>query len=211
VLACLWPEDCQSCGQSLGSEPPALLVDDLGVLTRASLHHGGCRAPTWNDSSLITTSSVGLVTWRTVVLVLPFQAGGEEIRAAGLLVNPGLEEVWLVRDRDVWHPSLDPGFAAAGLSSPAAGIPIGLPAAGVTGRLAHGCLGAAITGRAETYETWAEPEIGAHARRDGGFLLIVTHAVHPAQLTPEGLDRALASPVTLAGWAPLDSGSIWPS
>jgi hypothetical protein len=47
VLACLWLGDCQSCGQSLGREPPVLLVDDLGVLTRGSLHHGGCRAPAW--------------------------------------------------------------------------------------------------------------------------------------------------------------------
>ena len=44
-------------------------------------------------------------------------------------------------------------------------------------------------------------------RRQGGFLLIVTHAVHPAQLTPEGLDLALASPVTLTGWAQLDPGT----
>jgi hypothetical protein len=115
VLASLWPGDCQSCGQSLGGELPVLLVDDLGLLTRASLHHAACRAPAWNDSSLITTSSAGLVTWRTVVLLLPFRAGGEEIRVAGLLVNPGLEEVWLVADDDAWHPSFDPGFAAVGL------------------------------------------------------------------------------------------------
>jgi hypothetical protein len=112
-----------------------------------------------------------------------------------------------VRDGDTWHPSLDPGFAAAGLASPAAGIPVGVPAAGVTGRLADGCLSAAIDGQAETYETWAEPQIGAQACRHGGFLLIVTHAVHPAQLTPEGLDWALASPLTLAGWAKLGFGA----
>jgi hypothetical protein len=210
VLASLWPGDCQSCGQSLGGEPPVLLVDDLGLLTRASLHYPACRPRAWNDSSLITTSSSGLVSWRTVVMLLPFRAGGEEIWMAGLLVNSGLEGVWLVVDGDAWHPRLDPGFAAAGLSSPAAGIPIGIPAAGVTGRLADGCLSAAIAGRAETYETWAEPEIGAQACQHGGFLLIVTHAVHPAQLTPEGLDQALASPVTLVGWAQLDSGAARP-
>jgi hypothetical protein len=83
-----------------------------------------------------------------------------------------------------------------------------VPAAGVTGRLADGCLSAAIDGQAETYETWAEAQIGGQARRDGGFPLIVTHAVHPAQLTPEGLDRALASPLTLVGWATLGSGTV---
>jgi hypothetical protein len=202
--------DCQSCGQPLGSQPPVLLVDDLGLLTRASLHHSDCRAPGWNDSLLITTSGRELVTWRTLVLLLPFEAGDEEIRVAGLLVNPSLEEVFLARDGDTWHPSLDPGIAAAGLASPAAGIPIGVPATGVTGRLADGCLSAAIDGQAETSGTWAEPQIGAQARRHGGFLLIVTHTVHPARLTPEGLDRALASPLTLVCWAQLDSGTTRP-
>jgi len=37
VLASLWPGDCQSCGTSLGSGKPALMVDDLQVLTRANL------------------------------------------------------------------------------------------------------------------------------------------------------------------------------
>jgi hypothetical protein len=118
------------------------------------------------------------------------------------LVNPGLEEVWLGRDGDGWHPRLDPGFAAAGLTPPTAGISIGIPASGLTGRLADGCLSTGIAGRTETYQTWAEAEIRAYARRDGGFLLIVTHAAPPpAQLTPDGLDQALASPLTLAGWA----------
>jgi hypothetical protein len=165
------------------------------------VHHRACRAPAWNDSLVITTSSTELLTWRTVVLLLSFDIRGGEIRIAGQLVNPGLEEVWLGRDGDGWHPRLDPGFAAAGLTPPTAGISIGIPASGLTGHLADGCLSTGIAGRTETYQTWAEAEIRAHARRDGGFLLIVTHAAHPAQLTPDGLDQALASPLTLAGWA----------
>jgi hypothetical protein len=112
VLASLWPGDCQSCGQPLGSLPPVLLVDDLGVLIRASLHHNGCRAPGWNDSLLITTSSTGLPTWRTVVLLLPFEAGGEEIRVAGLLVNPAWKRCgWCamaIRGVPAWTRGLPP-------------------------------------------------------------------------------------------------------
>ena len=85
-----------------------------------------------------------------------------------------------------------------------------MPAAGVTGRLADGCPSVIIGAWAETYETWVEPETGAQARRHGGFLLVVTHAAHPAQLTPEDLDRVLASPVTVVGWAQLDSGAAQP-
>jgi hypothetical protein len=41
-------------------------------------------------------------------------------------------------------------------------------------------------------------------------VLVVTHGAHPAQLTPEDLDRVLASPVTVVGWAQLDSGAAQP-
>jgi hypothetical protein len=85
-------------------------------------------------------------------------------------------------------------------------ISIGMPASSLTGRLADGCLSTGIVGRTETCQTWAKAEIRAYARRDGGFLVIVTHAAHPAQLTPDGLDQALASPLTLADWVRLGLG-----
>jgi hypothetical protein len=188
VLASLWPGDCQTCGQSLGSTPPALLVDDLGILTKASLHHRACRAPAWNDSLVITTSSTELLTWRTVVLLLPFDIRGGEMRVAGLLVNPGLEEVWLGRDGDGWRPRLDPGFAAAGLTPPTAGIFIGIHASGLTGRLADGCLSTGIAGRPETYQTWAEAEI--RARPTGRRLL----AHRDPRCSPGAADSGRAGP-----------------
>jgi hypothetical protein len=205
VLAALWPGDCQSCGASLGFANPALAVDDLpGVLTRATLHHRTCRTPQWNDSWTVQTSSSALLTWRTVVLLLPFQAGRRVIRAAGLLVNPGLEEIWLSEDVSGWHPHLEPSFAAAGLTRPADGIPIrNPPAADVTGHLGQASLTAGITGRIERYTCDAQPEILAAAAQHGGFVLIATHAADPDQLTPAGLMHAFASPMTLVGWVPL--------
>jgi hypothetical protein len=36
VTACLWAQDCQTCGHALGLEPPALCVDELSrYATRA--------------------------------------------------------------------------------------------------------------------------------------------------------------------------------
>jgi hypothetical protein len=145
-LAALWPGDCQSCGTSFGSDKPSLAVDDLPVFTRATVHHRGCRAPEWNDSLILQTSSSAAVTWRTVVLLLPFQDGLRLIRPAGLLVNPGLEEVSLAEDASGWHPCLDPAFVAAGLTHPTHGIPVGNPAVGVTGHLSQTALSAEITG-----------------------------------------------------------------
>jgi hypothetical protein len=203
VLVALWPGDCQSCGTSLGPGKPALAIDDLHVLTRATVHHRACRAPQWNDSRILETPTSAMLTWRTVVLLLPFQDGRRVIHAAALLVNPGLEEVWLTEDGSGWHPCLEPAFAAAGLTHPAQGIPIGDPAAGITGHLSQTALSADITGRAERYTCAAEPAIRAAAAKLSGFVLIVTHATDPYQLTPDRLMDVFASPATLVGWAQL--------
>ena len=32
AAASLWPEDCQTCGRPLGPRPPALCIDDLGIV-----------------------------------------------------------------------------------------------------------------------------------------------------------------------------------
>ena len=204
VLASLWPCDCQSCGRGLGSDPPALVVDDLQVLTRASLHHGACRSPGWNDSFVIWGPGSALLTWRTVVLLLPFKAGRGVIRAAGLLLNPGLEEIWLTQDAGTWRPRLEQSFAAAGLTHPSQEMPIQIPAAGLAGYLSQTSLHADVTGRSDRYGSLAEPEIRAATAQLGGFLLIVTHAADPGQMNPDRLMKVLAAPVTLAGWAQLD-------
>jgi hypothetical protein len=178
-----------------------LAIDDLHVVTRATVHHRACRAPRWNDSQTLQTPTSALLTWRAVVLLLPFQASRRLIRAAGLLVNPGLEEVWLTQDATGWHPCLEPAFAAAGLTHPAHGMPIGDPAAGVTGHLSQAALSAEITGRTERYTCAAEPAIRAATAKLGGFVVIVTHAADRCQLTPDTLMDVFASPVTLVGWA----------
>jgi hypothetical protein len=50
VAASLWAQDCQSCGQALDPESPALCVDELSGCATAGLHHRRCRPPGWNDT-----------------------------------------------------------------------------------------------------------------------------------------------------------------
>jgi hypothetical protein len=171
----------------------------------ASLHHSACREPAWNDSWIVTVGRA-LLSWGSAVLLLPLQSKDHEIRVAGLLVNPGLEEISLVRDGDMWHPSLRSAFVSAGLTPPTEGISIGQPTERVTGYVTETSMSISIPSVLETYETWAEPEIRQAAHRRGGFLFIVTHAADPAQLNPDSLKRALASPLTLTGWAQVQSG-----
>lgn len=82
----------------------------------------------------------------------------------------------LTEDAGGWHPRLEPAFAAVGPTHPAPGIPIGNPAAGVTGHLSQTALSAGITGRAERYTCAAESEIRAAVAKLNGFVLIVTQA-----------------------------------
>jgi len=70
---------------------------------------------------------------------------------------------------------------------------IGDPAAGVTGHLSPTALSADITRRAERFICAAEPAIRAAAAKLNGFMLIVTHAVDPSQLTPGTLRDVFAS------------------
>jgi hypothetical protein len=82
-------------------------------------------------------------------------------------------------------------------------MPIGNPAAGVTGHLSQTALSADITGRTDRYTCTAEPSIRAAAAKLNGFVLIVTHAADPYQMTPDRLKDVFASPVTMVGWAQL--------
>ena len=95
--------------------------------------------------------------------VIAFQASRRVIRAVGLLVNPGLVEVWPEAARG-WHPCLEPAFAAAGVDHPAQGIPIDNPSASVTGHLSRTALSAEITGRTERYTCAAEPTMRGRSR-----------------------------------------------
>ena len=91
--------------------------------------------------------------------------------------------MWLTEDARGWHPCLEPAFAAAGLTCPEQGLPIGNPAAGVSGHMSRTALSVDITGRTERYTCAAEPTIRAAAAKLNGFVLIVTHAADPYQLT----------------------------
>jgi hypothetical protein len=61
-----------------------------------------------------------------------------------------------------------------------------------------------VEGRQERFSSEAEYEIRVAGAELGGFLLIVTHAADPEQMTPDRFMQALGSPVTLIGWAQTD-------
>jgi hypothetical protein len=55
----------------------------------------------------------------------------------------------------------------------------------MTGHLSQTALSADISGRTQRYTCAAEPQIRAAAAKLNGFVLIVTQAANPQQLTSE--------------------------
>lgn len=53
VRSRLYAVDCQTCGRPLGTDVPALVVNDADEWAQADLHHRGCRAAEWNDGTVI--------------------------------------------------------------------------------------------------------------------------------------------------------------
>lgn len=104
VTQCLWPVDCQTCGDSLAPEAPALCVDVIGQHALASIHHRSCRESQWNNTGVIGTPSANLTTHELQAVVIP----GEPFDLVWVLLNPGLEQVGLIRDNGGWRISLSP-------------------------------------------------------------------------------------------------------
>src|SRR5208282_1540727 len=116
LTASLWPVDCQTCGRPLGSQPPALAVDDVTAFAWASLHHKQCRVPGWNSGPVITQTAAG-VSHRSRLVMMPTQKSPRAAEPDGampmMVVNPGMESVTLRRDRGRWRPQFHSVFTAA--------------------------------------------------------------------------------------------------
>ncbi len=118
VTASLWAEDCQTCGRKLGSKPPALCVDDAGRYATASLHHPRCRPPGWNDGSVIFAAGGANLSWTSLSFVLPAMSGRKADPRPAMLVNPGLEMIFLEPRQGAWHPAYHRQFTSLGLVPP---------------------------------------------------------------------------------------------
>jgi hypothetical protein len=177
VTAILWAQDCQTCGHALGGEPPALCVDELRGYATAGLHHRRCRPPGWNDSSLIITSSGEVLSWQACALLLPGVPGAQPGPRPALLVNPGLEQVTLKPAGGAWRPGYEAPFEALGLVPPGPDLVLNRPVTGATAWLGAGEVSVSLELWSREYTGEAPEQILAAARRLGGVLFMVTHAV----------------------------------
>jgi hypothetical protein len=77
----------------------ALTVDDMVSFASASLHYEKCRPSRWNDDAVVPMSPDSTLSHRTMCILLPLMIGDatEPELKPFLLVNPGLEQVFLDR------------------------------------------------------------------------------------------------------------------
>jgi hypothetical protein len=204
LISCLWPQDCQTCGWSLGVEPCALVIEDTFVIAHASLHHTKCKSPRWNDSGLHEYSGAPLISW--VVNSVAFPAGdGENPKdfIAGMVLNPSLEMVSLRRaSSGKWELAAVHLFREMGFVSPREGIYLGrsVPHSGVI--MTPTSWRVYLAGGLETYEVNPEPEMNKLALRRKGIFAIITQAADPGQLTLDVMNKIMASVIPLQVGSP---------
>ena len=172
VLSSLWAVDCQMCGRSLGTKPPALVVYDMGTHHSALLAHPRCRRSEWSNTGGIQLGSGANLSWHSRALSMPiYSAAAANLSAAvrissargtfgtpgqipdpermipTILVNPGLELVTLIRDdaAGTWSVNIDAEFGHVGLRSPGTGLLVDSPVAGAVARLGTSDLAITLT------------------------------------------------------------------
>lgn len=182
VAAWLWPGDCQTCGRPLGGQPPALCIDDSATFAAASLHHQRCRRAAWNDDSVIfLAGGAPNLTWRSLSFGLPLTVGGEASTMAVLLVNPGLEMIFLEPEGETWRPVYGVPFDAIGLAPPGRKLRVERPVRELAAWASPDLISVTVKAPPEPiYEANASPDVVACARERGGVLLMITHAMNPA-------------------------------
>ncbi|MFD3688731.1 hypothetical protein ACFWTE_28380 [Nocardiopsis sp. NPDC058631] len=207
VAAHLWARDCQTCGKSLGAEPPALYVIDMHTYAFAELNHEACRTPDWNDSGFVTrnSSNDAYLSHETFSAVLPFSKNGAVDLRPSLLVNPGLEAVWLELDeQDNWQVQIEKRFDHAGLR-PLGQIPMDSPVKGATAKLTRSEI--AVTFTDPPFSTYSAPIAGPSAPKiraahkdKQGVLVIVSHLFDFTTPTPEHISAVFSSGKVRSGW-----------
>lgn len=196
----LYLGDCQTCNSPLSGEPPSLLVDAMEGGIVASLHHLRCRRPCRNDSGLVVTVT-DTASWYAVAVSWP-NPGSRSGIAAALLVNPSLERVTMTKLDDTWV--IDPGARVPGLTRPDPDGITATPLPWLTARVSADSVAVSVGLAGQVYHSGPTEEIREAVRRNGGLLLVLTHALDPTVgVTKENLPWLFSPDRAMTGWAAL--------
>jgi tetratricopeptide (TPR) repeat protein len=208
VCDSLFPVDCQTCGLSLTGSDQTLYINDLLTAAEAGLHHASCRASALNRPDhhrvLKVLASDGGMSWRSRSATTPFGNSSGRIRhVATVILNPALERVWLFRSESgAWQVRPHELFTRAGLV-PIARFHLGKAAPGVRAYRRGDAVQIEVQGWPSSFSVPYADQGFVPATDDHriGFLLVVTHALDPANLRRTADVRsALTDHRTVVGW-----------
>lgn len=205
----LYPVDCQTCGQPLGSAPPVLHVDGFDSWAAVGLHHSRCKRSEWNravDGVMIVNQIFeAYLSWISRSLLVPVtDADGVVHPLPMLVVNPGLEQVFLKRNPlGQWRVQIQEQYYIAGLKPT---LQLGEPIAGASASISGDDV--SVTMRITPPRTYDVPlpdqRFGAKIREAGGIIFAVTHAVNPHTITTiRELEAVFIGDRSLSGWVGL--------
>ena len=204
----LWARDCQTCGRPLGSQPPSLCIDNAGQYGTASLHHQRCRPASWNDGPVIYATGGANLSWTSLSFMLPSRTGRKADPYPAMLLNPGLEMIFLEPLHGTWRPGYAAQFTSLGMVPPGPKLRLHRPLRGLSAWLADDLISVTVETPPEPiYEATATREVVARARELQGVLLMVTHALDPADLYAapdaawEKILKLMQSGQVICGWA----------
>jgi hypothetical protein len=210
VTANLWPVDCQTCGKPLGERPPALCVQDMMIFAYANLHHPECHEPEWGDGTEMPSGSQPVLSHVTRMLMLPITKDNRPRPTPLMLINPGLEGIFLHRDeQQQWRLQHQATFREAGLYPPGKNLIVDSPIDGALVRLTDDSV--AVTMQVLPYDTYEcglvpgpDDQFRQQITKLGGTMLGITHALHPHDddLGPK-LDQVLRTGQIILGWVGL--------
>ena len=211
VRASLHAGSCQTCGKSLGSDLPVLVVNDIGAWAHAGLHHRNCRAPVWNAGTVMQVSGNADTTWRARAALLPFPGYGT---LPALIVNPSLESVVLQPQGEdgSWRAVLHAVFSNMGMVAVDQPLDRDHPLKGIAAEVGPNEVAVRLKPPApsDCYSAPAERAVIERVRELGQIVFIVTHAVDPTALPmgPTGL-RSLIDAINPLSDAVPPSGWGW--
>lgn len=217
--------ECQTCLHPLDDTPVCLTIDELATKSRgprdahdahdaqdvqdvqdkvavARLHHRGCREPEWNSGAVVVLIADSPTFSKTNFVIL----GPNGFAIPVVMLNPGLETVFIGRFGHRWRPLLPARFRKAGMVSntdPSIGDGWPPKVSAITARIVHGdAIQIVGPDREDRYPleggSTAPKELIKAARREGVLLFALTHAVNPIDVrTLQHVQEALDHPLTL--------------
>lgn len=211
VCANLWPRDCQSCGDRLGTVSSVRIMHMSPDQFSASLHHPQCQNPVWEDRTAdyrapehgpvvyAPHASYSLQTFHTTVW-----KAGKRSSLPVVIVNPAMEAVRVERTNGSWRVATVSDFVEQGLRPPPtvwtpvqhSGCEVADP-----GAVQYPSLTLTLPGGQWRHPIEHYTKTGIH--QNAGLLLFVTTTLLPTQTPPTDLQHVFDSSHVVHGWIPL--------